>query len=112
MKADIFLNSQGWRDCSPRPSFRRTVAQSLLREEWVVSNLSRRGGGGGGGVAPPHYTTKKGRGKGARGFPVIAPACVAGANRAGGTDSHCSSPELLTVRHLPRLQVGALRLQQ
>ena len=62
MKADIFLNSPGLEGLlTLAPASRRTVAQSLLREEWVVSNLSRRGAG----VvevdtAPPTHKKKKG----------------------------------------------------
>ena len=116
MKADIFLNSPGLEGLlTLAPASRRTVAQSLLREEWVVSNLSRRGAG----VvevdtAPPTHKKKRGRGKGARGF-RSSPHHVRGrrANREGGTDSCCwphLNFSLSIICQRPRLMLSRLRL--
>ena len=112
MKADIFLNSPGLEGLlTLAPASRRTVAQSLLREEWVVSNLSRRGAG----VvevdtAPPTHKKKRGRGEGSQGLPVIAPPRPWPEGEQGRWDRQLllASPELLTVHHLPEAQVDAL----
>ena len=116
MKAHIFLSSPGLEGLLtpiPTPTSRCTVAQSLLREEWVVGRLSRRGAG----VAevdtppPPHtHTHKKWGGEGSQGLPVIAPPRPWPEGKLGRRDRRMllASPDLLTVHHYqrPRLMLS------